>query len=80
MNLRWWPALTILVLSAAALGWIWFAGEHIGQKRVMRSFTVLGATVLLLLVWLSFFSRVPWRFRWRWILLCILTLLSIPVL
>ncbi len=65
-RIRWWPALLVLVAAAAAVGWVWLSdGGRDGQDRVMLTIPIAFATVLLLAIWLVFFSRLPWSRR-RW--------------
>lgn len=60
---RWWPALVILALVLIALGWAWLGSDHIRQMKVIATalFLILGGG--LLLIWLTFFSRLPWKRR-----------------
>ena len=64
-RIRWWPAAVVVLASAFAIGWVWFIGDRDGQERVMLTFPIAFATLLLLAVWLVFFSRLPWSRR-RW--------------
>lgn len=64
-RIRWWPAAIVAVAGAFALGWVWLVGDREGQDRVMLTFPIAFVTLLLLAVWLVFFSRLPWRRR-RW--------------
>jgi outer membrane protein assembly factor BamB len=60
---RWWPALVILALVSVALGWAWFGGDQIRQTKVIATalFLIVGSG--LLLIWLTFFSRLRWKTR-----------------
>jgi outer membrane protein assembly factor BamB len=64
-KIRWWPAAIALAAGACALGWVWLIGDRDGQDRVMLTFPIAFGTLLLLAVWLVFFSRLPWSRR-RW--------------
>ncbi len=64
-GIRWWPAALVALASAFAIGWVWFIGDRDGQERVMLTFPIAFATLLLLAVWLVFFSRLPWSRRRR---------------
>ncbi len=60
---RWWPAVVILALVLIALGWAWLGSDQIRQMKVIATalFLIVGSG--LLLVWLTFFSRLPWKTR-----------------
>ncbi len=62
-GIRWWPAALVAVASAVALGWVWLPDGRDGQGRVMLTFPIAFATLLLLAIWLVFFSRLPRRRR-----------------
>ena len=64
-GLRWWPAAVVALAGAAALGWVWLPEGRDGQSRVMLTFPIAFATLLLLAIWLIFFSRLS-RSRRRW--------------
>ena len=61
-GVRWWPAALIAFASACALGWVWLPDRD-GQERVMMTFPIAFATLLLLVIWLIFFSRLSRRGR-----------------
>ena len=61
---RWWPLLTVLVLTAAALAWTATAGEMIGQERFLRSALIVVIALVLILIWLVGLSRLPRLIRW----------------
>jgi outer membrane protein assembly factor BamB len=56
-GIRWWPAAAIALLSACALAWVWLPDGADRQERVLSTFPIAFATVLLLAIWLVFFSR-----------------------
>ena len=60
---RWWPALVVVVLAALRWGQIWFFRDSDRQFKVRGTFQMLGVAVVLLLVWLLFFSRLRVRTR-----------------
>ena len=62
-KLRWWPAWGILSLAAALQIWAWGFGTGIRQGRVITSLGFLVLTVLALLLWFFFLSRIRWRHR-----------------
>jgi outer membrane protein assembly factor BamB len=57
VGLRWWPAAGIAFVSAAALAWVWLPDGGDRQLRVMATFQIAFVTLLLLAIWLIFFSR-----------------------
>jgi outer membrane protein assembly factor BamB len=65
--MRWWPAVLILAGALVALLFIWGGGDadsdRIRQFQVMRTALTLVVSTLLLLLWLTFFSRLSWRNR-----------------
>ena len=76
-RIRWWPALLVLVAAAAAVGWVWLSdGGRDGQDRVLLTIPIAFATVLLLAIWLVFFSRLPWSRR-RWAIGAVLAIVAI---
>ncbi len=64
-GLRWWPAAMLVVLALAWLGRIWLGEASQTQDRVVPTIIAAGLTVLLLLLWLVAFSRLPGRLRLR---------------
>jgi outer membrane protein assembly factor BamB len=57
LGIRWWPALTIVVLAAAVLAWTWgFYGEQ-RQDRIQVTLIAGAVTFLALLIWLVLLSR-----------------------
>lgn len=60
---RWWPLVLILILQVAAFIVIWNGPAVQRQERVMRSGAAILIGVVLVLLWLLFFSRIRWRVR-----------------
>src|SRR4029434_763405 len=60
---RWWPLALILVLEVVAFIAIWNGPAIQRQERVMRSGAAILIGVVLVLLWLLFFSRMRWRVR-----------------
>ena len=61
--LRWWPAALILVLAAVRLAVLWLGPADQLQDRVVPTIFTVGVTVIALVLWLLFFSALPWRSR-----------------
>ena len=63
-GLRWWPAVLILVVAAAVLGWVGVL-DHAPGAMSKPSLVILTATLstLLLLGWWLLLSRAPWWAR-----------------
>lgn len=64
-KIRWWPAAVIVAVAAAYLARVWLGAARHTQDRVVMTFPALFFGVLLLLVWLCLFSRLPGRTRRR---------------
>jgi outer membrane protein assembly factor BamB len=62
-RVRWWPAVAVIVLASAATIFIWLSDFSHRQQQVMQTGGVLLITLLLLLVWLFAFSRLPRKIR-----------------
>lgn len=60
---RWWPLVLILVLEVVAFITIWNGPAIQRQERVLRSGAAILIGVVLVLLWLLFFSRMRWRGR-----------------
>ena len=60
---RWWPAISTVVLAIVALTLIWALPELSRQQRVMRTGSTVVISGFLLLLWLLLFSRSAWRTR-----------------
>jgi outer membrane protein assembly factor BamB len=55
--IRWWPAGLVLLCAAVAILWAWFLHDTWRQQRVQLTAQIVGATGLLLLIWVFTFSR-----------------------
>ena len=62
---RWWPAVIIVVGFAFTLGLIWFTGSEDKANQMIIILSAITLTSILLLAWVLFFSRLPWRTRLR---------------
>ena len=62
---RWWPAVVILGLWAAAITRAWLFQDTIRQFRVLQTVHATVLAVLALLLWLLFASRLPRRIGLR---------------
>ena len=62
-RVRWWPAVLILALVLIAIAWLWLGADQVRQFKVMRTAGALTLGSVLLLVWLTFFSRTHVRTR-----------------
>ncbi len=61
--MRWWPALLIVVGSFVAFASIWGSDAPVRQLQVIRTAVTLIVSTGLLLLWLTFFSKLPWKNR-----------------
>ena len=66
-GVRWWPAAVVALAGGAALAWVWLPDGRDRQERVMLTFPIALAMVLLLAIWLAFLSRLP-RSRRLWMI------------
>lgn len=73
---RWRPFLFLVLLSIAALIWNWRFREVQRQDQNIDTARILIGTLLAILIWLLFVSRVRWFFR----ILTLLALISCIVL
>ncbi|MBI4662877.1 MAG: PQQ-like beta-propeller repeat protein [Verrucomicrobia bacterium] len=62
-SIRWWPAFLILALAAVVLIWIWVWYGVSRQDRNIATVQVIFFTLILLLLWVVFFSRFRPRIR-----------------
>ena len=62
-KIRWWPAWIILAMAAALQIRAWGFGTGVRQERFMSSVGFLLLTVLALLLWFFFLSRIRWKHR-----------------
>jgi outer membrane protein assembly factor BamB len=75
---RLWPAVLVLVLGALWIAKAWLTGESVRQWRVVETIAASVVAVLLLVVWLAFFSRLPRRARLAGAAMAILALALLP--
>ncbi len=61
--MRWWPVVVIAVLSILTVTMIWAQDSLHRQRQVMQTTGVLMVTLLLLLLWVLFFSRLRLKVR-----------------
>jgi outer membrane protein assembly factor BamB len=61
--IRWWPAVVIQVLAAGTLVWVWQSYARQRQDRNIATAIIGIITLLLMLVWCLFLSRLRWRIR-----------------
>lgn len=64
-RIRWWPAILLVLAAGGRLGWTWTDGRLPRQHQVMRTGGIIVVGLLLLLLWVLGFSRMPWRMRRR---------------
>ena len=62
-SIRWWPAILILSIEVGMLAWIWLHETGSTQHKVIPTFPTLFFSLVLLLIWLVLFSRLPGRTR-----------------
>jgi outer membrane protein assembly factor BamB len=62
-GIRWWPLVLILACAAAALLGIWLMLDTWRQQRILLTAQVIGATLFLILIWISAFSRMAYSIR-----------------
>ena len=62
--MRWWPVAVILVAAVIAGNYTWAINDLNHQRQFMATAGVAFIAILLLLIWLLFFSRLRWRIRW----------------
>jgi outer membrane protein assembly factor BamB len=76
-GVRWWPAALVALAGASTLGWVWLSdGGRDGQDRVMLTFPIAFAMLLLLAIWLVFLSRLARKRRFWAIGAVLVTLLA----
>ena len=61
--IRLWPVVLIFLLTILTIIWIWLFDGLDRQNQILRSISVLGISLLLLFIWLLFFSRLRWKIR-----------------
>lgn len=62
-GIRWWPAVMVVALAAAAMAWIWNSERFHAQARNLLTYAVFAVTSTLLLIWCLGFSRMRARLR-----------------
>lgn len=62
-TVRLWPGVLIVFVACLAFIWNWYARDVQRQDQVMAAFVITTGTLLLLLVWCLFFSRLEWKHR-----------------
>ena len=77
---RVWPAAAILVVGGAWAAGAWLVGDVIRQQRVERTLMAAGVTMLALLFWLLFLSRLSWKVRGAAVGVAVLAAASAAVL
>lgn len=63
-NTRWWPAVAIVVAAGIAGSLAWLRNDLNHQRQFMETAGVAVVTLLLLLIWLLFFSRLRAKVRY----------------
>ena len=61
--LRWWPVPVILALAVGAVIWVWQSYDRQRQDRNIATAVIGLISLLLLLLWGLFLSRLRWRIR-----------------
>ncbi len=78
--IRWWPVILIVGLGATAWLAIWQFWETTRQSKHFATAALMGAIVVLLVIWCLAFSGLRWRWRF-WITGTVLGLiLLVPLL
>lgn len=62
-TIRWWPVKLILALDVVALLVIWFGIDVMRHLKNLLSFAIILLTILALLFWTLFLSRMRWKTR-----------------
>jgi outer membrane protein assembly factor BamB len=62
-RMRWWIPLGILILAIANLVRLHYSSELDGNFKAMQSSMTFAVTVLLLVLWFVFFTRLRWYIR-----------------
>jgi outer membrane protein assembly factor BamB len=61
---RWWLAGLILAAAVCAYAGLWFVPYNSQQAFNLGVVKIIAGTIVLLFLWLMFFSRMRWRVRW----------------
>jgi len=73
-GIRWWPALLIILVAAAAIVWLRQQAEVPFQTRNLQTLSAGVGTLLLLVLWWVAFSRTRWKARLAGLALVLLAL------
>src|SRR6267142_3097870 len=68
-RMRWWIPLGILILAIANLVRLHYSSELDSNFKAMQSSLTFAVTLLLLILWFLFFTRLRWRIRLAGLLL-----------
>ena len=60
---RWWLLIAIIAITVLASVWIWLSDSGQRQEKVFQATIVAVGSLLLILGWLFFFSRLKWQIR-----------------
>lgn len=60
---RWWLLAAIVLVALVAELIVWFSFSEDVTQQVLGTWVVVLVTFVLLLVWLLFLSRLPWKWR-----------------
>src|SRR5690242_8609367 len=71
-RMRWWIPVGILLLAIANLARLHYSNELDGNFKAMQSSMTFAVTVLLLVLWFVFFTRLRWRIRLSGLVLIVL--------
>ena len=62
-SIRWWPVAIILALATGAVVWVWLSYGRQRQDRNIATAIIGIITLLLLVFWCLFLSRLRWPIR-----------------
>ena len=62
-SIRWWPAAVIVLLTLAAMAWIWGREAPSRQPQVLATLTTLTFAAIALFLWAVLLSRLAGRIR-----------------
>src|SRR5689334_8421648 len=62
-RMRWWIPLGIVILAIVNLVRLHYSSELDGNFKAMQSSMTFAVTLLLLVLWFAFFTRLQWRIR-----------------